>query len=633
MKKIYLSIAVLMCCFSVKAQSFSEGFEGAVFPPAGWLVTDNNIPTSAIDWDVMPGIPFPAHTGTNCAFANRENIGLGNTSEEWLVTPAINITENNMLSFFSRQTLVGDTGTIYEIRLSTTSQTDQSSFVPIASWSETTISPADLTYELKMVSLEDFSGTAYIAFIKKHTQPGAATSGDRWLLDDVSIGPVNGVTGEVKYTTGTDCSSNTNPIKHARITVADTEGTYSVFTDNQGRYAYHSYLLGGNLTASVTNASLYNISPISHNYVFTEFGNTETVDFCLSPNTLQPNLQAYIVASNVVAGSTGTKTIIYQNTGSQPVSGTLTMTFPSNHFHAVDNINYSVSGNTISWNYSNLMPFETRQVYAYFNINTPTDPQFPVNFGDSFLLSVLISPVAGDYFPPDNSSAVYTTAVVSIDPNDIMVSEGPFITPDQTDDFLHYTIRFQNIGSAAAEKVLVRNLLEDNLDPDTFEIIGGSHDFGTTLNGRALEFTFNNINLPSMAENEEASKGYLAYRIKPTASVGMGSVIKNQAEIFFDFNYPIQTNTAMTTVTNLGTQNFNNGAIFNVYPNPVNEELNIDAPNTEILLISIANNLGQKVLTPNKSVKKIDVSQLKTGIYFITLVTAKGQTSQKFLKQ
>lgn len=74
---------------------------------------------------------------------------------------------------------------------------------------------------------------------------------------------------------------------------------------------------------------------------------------------------------------------------------------------------------------------------------------------------------------------------------------------------------------------------------------------------------------------------------------------------------------------------------FTLFPNPVNETLNIvTTKEIEVQSIAVYNILGQLVLAlPNvKVISKIDVSNSKTGKYFIKIDSDKGSSSMKFIK-
>lgn len=69
-----------------------------------------------------------------------------------------------------------------------------------------------------------------------------------------------------------------------------------------------------------------------------------------------------------------------------------------------------------------------------------------------------------------------------------------------------------------------------------------------------------------------------------------------------------------------------------VYPNPVKNKLNIKANNVNS--VAIYNVLGSQVLKANKGFDRgIDVTALKSGIYFINISTDNGITSTKFIKE
>lgn len=84
------------------------------------------------------------------------------------------------------------------------------------------------------------------------------------------------------------------------------------------------------------------------------------------------------------------------------------------------------------------------------------------------------------------------------------------------------------------------------------------------------------------------------------------------------------------TIPNFAFTNY-----FTLYPNPVNESLNIvTTKEIEVKSIAVYNILGQLVLSlPNvKVISKIDVSNLKAGNYFVKINTDKGSSSIKFIK-
>jgi Secretion system C-terminal sorting domain len=102
----------------------------------------------------------------------------------------------------------------------------------------------------------------------------------------------------------------------------------------------------------------------------------------------------------------------------------------------------------------------------------------------------------------------------------------------------------------------------------------------------------------------------------------------NKYTLYIDCNTFPQANRQ-----SLHTSNFNIDKI-TVFPNPVKNSLNIaNKINLEISSISIYNTLGQLVQTITDPTNVNDVSNLKTGAYFVKMLTDKGIKSSKFVKE
>jgi hypothetical protein len=109
---------------------------------------------------------------------------------------------------------------------------------------------------------------------------------------------------------------------------------------------------------------------------------------------------------------------------------------------------------------------------------------------------------------------------------------------------MDYVIRFQNTGTDTAFTVIIRDTLD--LDLDIFSVQSGvaSHAYSFQMYGpRVLEWTFNNILLPDSNVNEPASNGFVTFTVNQVPNLLDGSEINNTANIYFDFNPPIITNT------------------------------------------------------------------------------------------
>jgi uncharacterized repeat protein (TIGR01451 family) len=257
-----------------------------------------------------------------------------------------------------------------------------------------------------------------------------------------------------------------------------------------------------------------------------------------------------------------------------------------------------------------------------------------VNNGDRLSFNALITPVTGDEKPVDNSLALRQTVVGSYDPNDKTCLEGDVITPDLIGEYVHYLIRFENTGTYPAENVVVKDLIDlTKFDISTLTPTKASHDYVTKISdGNKVEFIFEKIQLPFDDANND---GYIAFKIKTLPTLVVGDSFTNEANIYFDYNFPILTNKAISTFKTLGTPDFEFADYFSVYPNPVNDILNIETKNSiEIQSMAVYDVLGQIIIAvPDAStVSNIDVSKLTTGNYFLKMNTNKGTSNGKFIK-
>ena len=143
--------------------------------------------------------------------------------------------------------------------------------------------------------------------------------------------------------------------------------------------------------------------------------------------------------------------------------------------------------------------------------------------------------------------------VDSYDPNDKQVvptgiREEHFT---QEESELEYTIRFQNTGTDTAYTVVIIDTLSEHLDLSTLRLGVTSHPVAWTLSGRGvpvLTWRFNQIDLPDSNRNEPASHGFVKFKVSMKEALPRGTVVANQAAIYFDYNSPIITNTAFNTV-------------------------------------------------------------------------------------
>ncbi|HRH62739.1 MAG TPA: T9SS type A sorting domain-containing protein [Bacteroidia bacterium] len=227
----------------------------------------------------------------------------------------------------------------------------------------------------------------------------------------------------------------------------------------------------------------------------------------------------------------------------------------------------NIIGDTLVWNVNQLLPLEEGFIKVLDSVSSAT------NIGTILNIKTSIEPIVGDSSPLNNQVILARTVIGSFDPNDKSVNT-EFISPNQT-DFLEYNIRFQNTGTDTAFAILITDSLSSNLDAESLELISSSHPSSFILNNGIAKWFFTSIQLPDSNVNEIASHGFIKFRIKPKANLNAGTQIPNTANIYFDYNSALTTNTIVVNVLNpLQVKELKETAL-QIFPNPVKDILNI----------------------------------------------------------
>ena len=204
----------------------------------------------------------------------------------------------------------------------------------------------------------------------------------------------------------------------------------------------------------------------------------------------------------------------------------------------------TVIGNVLTYNVAD---FGTVSYDSSFNFNILVDTTAAL--GSQICIQVSISTNTTEINYNNNLLSQCFTVVGSFDPNDKAVF--PPSMDISGDRWLTYIIRFQNTGTADAEHIYITDTLSPFLDWSTFSLLSYSHQPLTQVyNDGLVKFSFPHINLPDSNTNEPDSHGYVQYKIRAKDSLALGNSIENTANIFFDFNVPVITNTTSNAVIN-----------------------------------------------------------------------------------
>lgn len=167
--------------------------------------------------------------------------------------------------------------------------------------------------------------------------------------------------------------------------------------------------------------------------------------------------------------------------------------------------------------------------------------------GQQICFTIFVEPLSGDFNTVNNYFQECYSVTSSFDPNFKIVFPADSIL--NTQEWLTYTIHFQNTGTSPAQHIYILDTLDVNLDESSVALLSSSHSVMAQATDKVLKFNFPNIELPDSGFNEPLSHGFVKYKIKLKDSLALGTLIQNTANIIFDFNQPIVTNTVPNIIT------------------------------------------------------------------------------------
>src|SRR5690554_5203721 len=445
----------------------------------------------------------------------------------------------------------------------------------------------------------------------------------------------NTITGSVFFTDSGNCDEDDITIL-TKVTIDDGTEEGASFTNQNGEYIFFTQEGEFTITPDIENPGFFNITPAFETITFEDNDNNEeVVNFCITPNGVHNDLEIVIAPINPARpGFEATYKIVYRNKGNQVMSQAngISFTYDDDYldFVSATQVPSIQNAGTLMWSYENLKPFESRSFVITMQVNTPTDPDFPVNIDDVFTFTAVILPQTDDENEPDNTYVFNQTVVGAFDPNDITCIEGDVVLPEYIGEELHYVIRFENTGNYYAENVVVVMEIDtEKYDVDSVRLLNTSHNAVAQIKNDVLEVFFNQIMLDS------GGHGNILLVMKSINSLSEGDSVQSKADIYFDFNYPIITNDAVTLfqATMSVEENIKNIDL-KFYPNPTTDYFNIisEAMIQSVELYDVSGRLVRTSLV-NDFESRQNVSNLNNGIYILKIKTQQGEVTGKIVKK
>ncbi|MEJ6734092.1 MAG: T9SS type A sorting domain-containing protein [Flavobacteriales bacterium] len=243
----------------------------------------------------------------------------------------------------------------------------------------------------------------------------------------------------------------------------------------------------------------------------------------------------------------------------------------------------------------------------------------------------------------------------TFEPYDRTIVEFGFINIDATTNF---TILLEEEDNLSSDNQLTQEITAGTMDQQAIVKVT-TDNFGaqcswkildengsTVANGGPYTNHSNTFSFVQQVQDDQeinlTQSGCYSFEVIDNGNNGMFtiqptffSIVDSQGNTIVNINGDEYTSSIVKDFTNISTStsiNENKNTLFNVYPNPAYDMINIEFDSQfekENATISISNMLGKEVIALNNIISNntsIDISSLKNGIYFVN-TSVKGNIS------
>jgi uncharacterized repeat protein (TIGR01451 family) len=445
------------------------------------------------------------------------------------------------------------------------------------------------------------------------------------------------VPGKVFWDENSNCDLDQGELLLPNIQLDIQPGNGIAWTNQNGEFGV--VLEPGNYTIEHSSQNpWYYINDCQPNGIpITVVEDSNAVNVCFADSIVPvADLSATIITNQINACFLNNQIVTVCNEGTVPVTNVeVTVGIPD--FTGTSNPNFTATSDS-TWSLT-IPALYAGECNTYQFWGTAVCDSSMI--GQVACLSVELENVQNDIDLSNNQMSFCDSVGASYDPNDIRVlsqnQEEGWRTQEyiDDDDEMTYMVRFQNTGTGPAYNVIVHNPLSQYLDHQSVELIAASHDYYAQMIDGELRLHFLGIELPDSASDPVGSQGFFIYRISQESGNPLGTLIENQAEIYFDFNAPVATNTTDNEILLLtSTVNLEMGKI-DLYPNPTTGEVLISNsnPQNSIESIEVLDLQGRLLISESQAgISHVDLGKLRKGIYLVRIETEMGTVVKRMIK-
>jgi hypothetical protein len=141
-----------------------------------------------------------------------------------------------------------------------------------------------------------------------------------------------------------------------------------------------------------------------------------------------------------------------------------------------------------------------------------------------------------------------------------------------------------------------------------------------------VAWTFPDILLPDSATDQLGSNGFVEFRIALKATLAPGTVIRNRADIYFDFNPPVRTIDAVVRLPGASSaaEDLLPGLV--LHPNPARDQLEVSAlrPLAPPQLFGLDGRQLPALVRSTGNGFSVQTAHLPPGLYLLQVQPAAG---------
>lgn len=443
--------------------------------------------------------------------------------------------------------------------------------------------------------------------------------------------PFSKVQGHLYLDADADCVQD--PAEHGvpYQVIGIGPGDRYAITDSTG--AYQMDLPYGAYTATALSADLVPICPAQAGVPFAVSDSLPFATVDLGDSTILRRDLACVAASGPARPGRDVRYTVAATDIAALATGPITLQFdldPLLTYVDASPTPAAVNGQTLTWDLPALGAFGSTSLVV--NAHVPADAGL---VGQELASTVHGDQPYTDLAPGNNTFTAHTTITGSLDPNEkVSWPRSTYIVGQ--DSTIDYTIRFQNTGTDTAFAIVIEDTLSTLLDMATFRAGASSHPGTVSFKpGRVVEWRLDPILLPDSSTDEANSHGLVQFSIRPAAPLLPGTTITNAADVYFDLNPPVRTDTTLLLVsTGTGIRPLPPTPLL-LFPIPATEHLTVHRTVADAALWELRAADG-RVLQQGSTASTdlvIDLVGLPSGAYLITVLTEQAHQVARFVKQ